>query len=205
MYLCSALLSWAKFSLWMDTDSDVGDATELHNTCDVLCVVSLGGRSVVPSLPPSVPPSHSITHTLSPSLKPAHKQAKWKAGGFKKPTYPWPASSRPPAGPPEARPHPSNLQPSLSPSAAAARRSSRHRYANRHAPSATEPAVKAVSTVCFVIGVGSLRAAQTANRQRGLHWTSIPMPTSAIPAQTPKWQNPTTELCITTTVHVRLK
>ena len=64
MYLCSALLSWAKFSLWMDTDSDVGDATELHNTCDV------GGRSVVPSLPPSVPPSHSITHTLSPSLSP---------------------------------------------------------------------------------------------------------------------------------------
>ena len=62
MYLCSALLSWAKFSLWMDTDSDVGDATELHNTCDVLCVVSLGGRSVVPSLPPSLP---LTIHTLS--------------------------------------------------------------------------------------------------------------------------------------------
>ena len=114
--------------------------------------------------------------------------------------YPWPASSRPPAGPPEARAHARNLQPSLWPSAAAARRSSRRHFANtRRAPSATVPAVKTVSTVCFVIGVGRPRAAQTADRQRGLHWTSIPMPTSAIPAQTPKWQNPTTELCITTT------
>ena len=97
--------------------------------------------------------------------------------------YPWPASSRPPAGPPEARAHASNLQPSLSPGAAAARRSSCHHFANtRRAPSATVPAVKTVSTVCFVIGVGRLRAAQTANRQHGLHWTSIQMPTSAIPA-----------------------
>ena len=95
--------------------------------------------------------------------------------------YPW--SSRPPAGPPEARAHASNLQPSLLPSAAAARRSSCDHFANtRRAPSATVPAVKTVSTVCFVIGVGRPRAAQTANRQRSLHWTSIPMPASAIPA-----------------------
>lgn len=85
MYLCSALLSWAKFSLWMDTDSDVGDATELHNTCDVLCVVSLGGRSVVPSLPPSLPLTLSHTLSLPPSLplSPPDNQRRCCMGGKK--------------------------------------------------------------------------------------------------------------------------